>query len=227
MKISTRIQNRILEKGNRFNSNDNISEFIKEGELDELIKETADSFQEVLKSLVIDVDNDPNSKDTAHRLAKMYINETMGGRYHPPPRVASFPNDGEDSYNGMLVVRADIYSACAHHHKDVVGVAYIGVIPQTKVIGLSKYIRIARWVASRGTLQETLCGDIAKQIMKATESENVAVYLHATHGCVSCRGVHQQNSLTQTTVLHGEFKNPDVKKEFSDNIALQEGYSRK
>lgn len=229
MKLHEKIADTIRNEGARFNANDNISKYIHPDEISYLIDEAAEAFELALKSLIIDTENDPNTKGTARRLAKMYYNETMGGRYMPPPPVTSFPNNREDDdhYDGMLVVRAELNSICSHHFMPVVGVAYIGVLPEEKVIGLSKYIRIARWCARRGTLQEALCGDIAREISKATESEHVAVYLQATHGCVSCRGTGQQNSLTQTTVLKGDFKNPDVKKEFFDNIALQEGYSRK
>jgi GTP cyclohydrolase I len=174
--------------------------------------------------LLIDVDNDPNSKGTARRLAKMYINEIMSGRYFNEPASTSFPNDGShgtEPYHGMLVVRAELKSMCSHHHQPVTGVAYIGVIPSTHVIGLSKYIRIAQHYARRGTLQEELCGDIAKAIMKATKSENVAVYIEAKHGCCENRGIMASNSTTQTTVLHGLFYTQSAKQEFFDNIKMQ------
>jgi GTP cyclohydrolase I len=111
---------------------------------------------------------------------------------------------------------------CSHHHQPVSGVAYIGIIAANKLIGLSKYTRIAQWCARRGTLQEELCNDIAREIMRATNSENVGVYLEAEHGCVTNRGLMAHSSLTQTTVLRGAFlTDPTTKKEFFDNIALQ------
>ena len=127
----------------------------------------------------------------------------------------------------MLVVRSELKSLCSHHHQPVRGVAYIGIIPGNKVIGLSKYTRIAQWHARRGTLQEELCNQIAKSIMQATESPDVAVYIAAKHGCCENRGIMAQSSLTQTTVLHGQFHDSSVKKEFFDNIALQQSYGEK
>jgi GTP cyclohydrolase I len=176
----------------------------------------------VLESLVIDTEDDPNSKGTARRMAKMYVHEIMSGRYKKMPEVTSFPNKGDAAYRGMLVVRAELTSLCSHHHQTVKGIAYIGIIPNEKVIGLSKYIRLAQWVARRGTLQEHLCNEIANVIAMATDSYDIAVYIAARHGCCENRGVEAHNSTTQTTVLYGEFKNADVKKEFFDNIALQE-----
>jgi len=132
----------------------------------------------------------------------------------------------KDRYEGMLVVRSELRSMCSHHHQPVAGVAYIGIIAAQKLIGLSKYTRIAQWCARRGTLQEELCNDIAREISKATDSENVAVYIQATHGCCENRGIMAHSSLTQTTVLRGSFKDdPHTKKEFFDNIKLQQEFA--
>ena len=128
----------------------------------------------------------------------------------------------------MLVVRSELRSMCSHHHQPVSGVAYIGIIAADKLIGLSKYTRIAQWCARRGTLQEELCNDIAREIMEATGSSDVGVYIQATHGCCENRGIMAHSSLTQTTVLKGSFfQNADTKKEFFDNIKLQQEYSCK
>jgi len=224
MSVSKQIIDRLKKDGKRFHANDNISDYIKPEEYSLLIDEVSEKFDAVLRSLVIDVDTDPNSKGTAKRLAKMYINEIMEGRYSPPPPVAAFPNDGSHGtapYKGMLVVRAELKSMCSHHHQPVTGTAYIGIIPSFKVIGLSKYIRIAQHCARRGTLQEELCGDIADAIKKATGSEDIAVYVEADHGCCTNRGIMAYSAMTQTTVLHGEFHNNGVRDEFFSNIKLQ------
>jgi GTP cyclohydrolase I len=224
--VSEQIKARLNKNGKRYFANDNISEFLEQGDRERLIEEVREKFQGVLESLVIDVENDPNSHDTARRLAKMYINEIMRGRYYPAPDLAAFPNEGETAYSGMLVVRSEIKSVCSHHHQTVSGVAYIGIIPSGKVIGLSKYTRIAQWCARRGTLQEELCTDIANEIIKATGSENVAVYIQAEHGCCTNRGIMAHSSLTQTTVLKGSFySDPGTKKEFFDNIKLQQDFA--
>lgn len=222
MEISKKIISRIKDSGSRYFACDNVSEFISDDEKVLLIDELSEKFDTVLRSLIIDVDNDPNSAETGRRLAKMYVNEIMQGRYYSPPKITAFPNEGADAYTGMLVVRAEIRSLCSHHHQEVSGTAYIGIIPGKKVLGLSKYIRLAQHCARRGTLQEELTSQIVKTISKATETDNVACYIAARHGCVECRGVGAYNSTTQTTVLSGNFNDPDVKKEFFDNIQLQE-----
>jgi GTP cyclohydrolase IA len=225
--LSQVIRDSMRASGKRFWAGDNISEFIEtDREREQLITEATAAFEKVLDALLIDRENDPNSQGTARRLAKMYYNEIMGGRYDPAPDATAFPNDSADRYEGMLVVRSELRSMCSHHHQPVSGVAYIGIIAANKLIGLSKYTRIAQWCARRGTLQEELCNDIAREIMKATESENVGVYIQATHGCCENRGIMAHSSLTQTTVLRGSFQtDPGTKKEFMDNIKLQQDFA--
>jgi len=220
--LSQALRNRMHLDGKRFWAGDNISEYIAESDRENLINEATLAFETVLDTLLIDRENDPNSKGTARRLAKMYFNEIMEGRYSAPPEATAFPNDSKDRYEGMLVVRSELKSMCSHHHQPVTGVAYIGILAAQKLIGLSKYTRIAQWCARRGTLQEELCNDIAREIQKATNSDNVAVYLEAEHGCCTNRGIMAHSSLTQTTVLKGAFNtDKGTKKEFFDNILLQ------
>jgi len=226
MSVTEKIKNRIKQDNGRYWAGDNISKYIEPGEHDEIIAELTKRFDAVLDDLVIDRETDPNSMGTGKRLAKMYINELMAGRYYPAPDATAFPNDSEDRYEGMLVVRSELRSVCSHHHQPVAGVAYIGIIAAQKLIGLSKYTRIAQWCSRRGTLQEELCNDIAREIQKATGAKDVGVYIQATHGCCENRGIMAHSSLTQTTVLKGSFFNdPGTKKEFFDNIKLQQEFA--
>ena len=223
MTISEKITARIKEAGGRFYACDNISAYLKSGEKDALIEEATKHFEGVIDALVIDRENDPNSQDTPRRLAKMYINELFAGRYEPAPKVTSFPNLKEDPnhYNGMILIRAELKSRCAHHWEPVNGLAFIGVIPNEKMIGLSKYIRLAQHCARRGTLQEELSGAILSEIKKATGSNDVAVYAEMTHGCCENRGVGAFSSMTQTTSLSGAFNNIETRNEFFSQIQLQ------
>ena len=227
MNKSEEIKARLVQAKQRYWAGDNISKVLQEGDKEELINEATTAFESVLDALVIDRYQDPNSKGTAHRLAKMYYNEIMAGRYDVAPTATAFPNDSDDRYEGMLVVRSELKSMCSHHHQPVAGVAYIGIIAADKLIGLSKYTRIAQWCARRGTLQEELANDIAREIQVATDAEHLGVYIQATHGCCENRGIMATSSLTQTTVLRGAFKDDmGTKKEFFDNIKLQQEFTR-
>jgi GTP cyclohydrolase I len=224
--VSEEIRVNLKRNNKRYWAGDNISEYVTDKDKELLVDELTEKFEGVLDSLLIDRETDPNSKGTARRLAKMYIYEIMAGRYEPAPDATAFPNDSDDRYTGMLVVRSELRSMCSHHHQPVSGVAYIGIIAAQKLIGLSKYTRIAQWCARRGTLQEELANDIAREIQKATGSENVAVYIQATHGCCENRGIMAHSSLTQTTVLKGRFiEDQSTKNEFFENVKLQQEFA--
>jgi len=226
MSKAEQLKARLEDLGIRHWAGDNISQVLQDGDKEELINNATTAFEGVLDALLIDRHNDPNSQGTARRLAKMYFNEIMAGRYDPAPSATSFPNDSDDRYEGMLVVRSELNSMCSHHHQPVAGVAYIGIIAADKLIGLSKYTRIAQWCARRGTLQEELAMVIAREIQQATDTEHLGVYIQATHGCCENRGIMAHSSLTQTTVLQGSFKDdPGTKKEFFDNIKLQQEFA--
>ena len=226
MSKAEEIKKRLQDAGIRYWANDNISEVLEEGDKQALIEEAVPAFENVLQKLLIDTKTDPNSMDTARRMAKMYINEIMSGRYDEMPNPSAFPNYIENGYEGMLVVRSELTSLCSHHHQTVKGVAYIGILAGPKLLGLSKYTRIAQWCATRGTLQEELNVMIADAIQEQTGSNDVGVYVQATHGCCENRGIRAHSSLTQTTVLRGAFKeDPGTKKEFIDNVKLQQQFA--
>ena len=228
MSISETIRTRLKSSGVRFFANDNIADWLNEGEHEQLITELTQKFEGVLDALIIDRENDPNSRGTPKRLAKMYIQELMQGRFVEAPPVTAFPNDDvETRYGGMITVRVELMSMCSHHHQIVKGVAYIGLLPSMKVIGLSKYARIAQWCARRGTLQEELTRQIADEIEKHTGARDLAVYVQAEHGCCTNRGIMATSSLTQTTELRGQFFNPSVKNEFLDYIKMQQQHSQR
>ena len=226
MSVSKKITEKLKKDGKRYWAGDNISDYVTEEDKLALIEELKEKFEGVLDSLLIDRHNDPNSMDTPRRLAKMYINEIMGGRYEKAPKVTAFPNvDPDTRYGGIIVTRAELISMCSHHHQPVKGVAYIGLLAGVKVIGLSKYARIAQWCANRGTLQEELTMQIADELQKHTGTKDLAVYVQATHGCMEHRGVLAHSSLTQTTELRGQFFNPSVKNEFLDYIKMQQVFA--
>jgi len=226
MGIADKIRKELDKTGKRYWAGDNISEFISDKDKQSLIDELTEKFEGVLDTLLIDRHTDPNSMDTPRRLAKMYMNEIMSGRYDAPPKVTAFPNnDPETRYGGMLVARAEIISMCSHHHQPVKGVCYIGLLAGQNLIGLSKYARIAQWVARRGTLQEELTMQIANELIEHTGTKDLAVYIQATHGCMENRGVVAHSSLTQTTELRGQFFNPSVKNEFLDYLKMQQTFA--
>jgi GTP cyclohydrolase IA len=206
-----------------FRCNDNISAFIRPGELEELVDEVAVKMQGVLESLVIDTKNDHNTADTARRVAKMMIMETFGGRYSTPPKPTAFPNMG---YDGLYTAGPiSIKSTCAHHFQNIVGKCWVGVIPGEKVIGLSKFNRVVHHIAHRPQIQEEMTMQIAEELMKLTESPDIAVVVKAEHHCMTHRGVREHESDMVTTQLRGKFKELDgLRAEFYNIIQNLKSY---
>lgn len=195
-------------------ANDNISENLEESYLQDIENDVAEAFQGVLKALLINTEDDHNTKDTARRVAKMYIHEIFRGRYYPPPKVTAFPNAKQ--YDQIYMSGPmSINSTCAHHFQAITGKAYVGIFPGEKVIGLSKFNRMVDWIASRPQIQEEMTEQIADMIEHETEAKGVAVIVKAEHFCMTARGVKEHESDMLTSVVRGLFRDdPAIKAEF-------------
>jgi GTP cyclohydrolase IA len=212
------IRQRLVESGVRFHSNDNISDYIEPGELTLLQEEVADKLKGVLNSLVIDIEHDHNTQDTANRVAKMFIQETFSGRYRPTPKVTAFPNLGYKSLytTGPISIR----STCAHHFQNIVGRCWVGIVPENEVIGLSKFNRLVHHICERPQIQEEMTTQIADALKQYAKTENIAVVVKAEHHCMTHRGVREHESDMTTAIMLGRFiEDPALKQEFY-NICL-------
>ena len=224
MSISEEIKKRIQEADRRFHSNDNISEFIKEGELDLLQNEVEEKLKGVLDSLVIDTTNDHNTQETSRRVAKMWIKETFSGRYKPAPKITSFPNMGYKSMytSGPISIK----STCAHHFQNIVGKAWVGIIPNGEVIGLSKFNRLVHHIAERPQIQEEMTTQIAEALQEYAKTKHIAVVLKAEHHCMTHRGVREHESDMTTVIMLGHFKeDPATRDEFYKICMSMKGHS--
>mgnify|MGYP001106961721 CR=1 FL=1 len=194
--------------------NENISDFLTEDEINLIYENVKDKFNEILKILIIDTENDHNTKDTAKRVAKMFVYEIFKGRYFPKPEITSFPNIltyDEIYITGPITIR----STCAHHWMPIIGKCYIGIFPGSEVIGLSKFNRLIDWVCSRPQIQEEMTIQIADELEKVTKAEGIAVILKATHTCLTHRGYREHENLMITSVMRGKFReDPNLKNEF-------------
>ncbi|PMC16263.1 GTP cyclohydrolase [Oligella urethralis] len=220
--ISNIIRQRIQHAGVRFNANDNIADFIEEGELDQLQAEVEEKMTEVLKSLVIDIDTDHNTQETARRVAKMYVREVFGGRYHSMPPITEFPNI-EKLSELIIIGPIQVRSACSHHLCPIMGQVWIGVLPDSNsnLIGLSKYARITNWVMGRPQIQEEAIVQLADLLNDKMKPQGLAIVMKADHFCMQWRGVKDMNSKMINSVMRGAFlKNSDLRKEFLDLLPL-------
>ena len=214
--VSVKIRERIVAARKRFHANDNIADFIEPGELDRLLDEVQSKMQGVLTSLVIDTDNDHNTGQTARRVAKMYLTEVFKGRYIKGPTVTEFPN-AEHLNELMIVGPITVRSACSHHLCPVIGVIWIGVLPNehTNVIGLSKYARLAEWVMGRPQIQEEAVVQLADLIQQKTQPDGLAIVMEASHFCMGWCGVKDVDSKMINSVMRGSFlKDANLRREF-------------
>jgi len=214
--LSVVIRRRIQAQKARFHANDNISAFIKPGELDLLVDEVSEKMQAVLESLVIDTDSDHNTKNTSRRVAKMYVNEVFNGRYIEQPTLTKFPNVSR--LNELMIIGPiTVRSACSHHFCPIMGRIWIGVLPSkaSALIGLSKYSRLTEWVMGRPQIQEEAVVELADMLEKKIKPVGVAVVMEADHVWMQWRGVKDRDSKMINSVMRGAFlKDSNLRREF-------------
>ena len=206
-RVSDRIRSRLLAAGHRYHANDNIAEFIENGEMHALHAEVESCVREMLKALVIDVENDHNTADTAKRVAKMFIREVFQGRYEHAPSITAFPNVSQ--LNELMVVGPiTVRSACSHHLCPIMGKVWIGVRPNASsdLIGLSKYARICEWIMSRPQIQEEAVMMLADELERHIKPDGLAVVMEANHLCMHWRGIKDDGALMKNVVMRGAFK---------------------
>lgn len=204
MPISDTIRRRLMRAGVSLNANNPIGEHLKPGELEKLEKELTGRMDAVLGTLLIDPSKDHNTKGTAARVAKMYMREVFGGRYQTQPKVTDFPNVSklDELYTvGPIAIR----SACSHHFCPIEGQAWCGIIPNSKgrVIGLSKFSRLARWVMARPQIQEEAIIQLADLLEQIIEPRGLAVVIKARHSCMTWRGVQEHDTSMVNSVCRG------------------------
>jgi GTP cyclohydrolase I len=220
--ISERIRQRLEIADAPYFANDNISEFLQEGDLEELESEVASKVRDLLRSLVIDIDKDHNTAETAERVARMYLHEVFKGRYYEQPKIASFPNvkNLDEIYTvGPITVR----SACSHHLVPILGNCWIGIKPGERVIGLSKFTRVADWVFSRPHIQEEAVIILADEIERLCKPKGLAILVKAQHYCMKWRGVKELQTSMMNSVVRGDFRHdPSLKQEFFELVKQQE-----
>lgn len=223
MKISEQIIERLKQHGRSFKANDNIADVVSDEELALLQQEVEGAVVQLLQALVIDTDNDHNTRETARRVAKMYCREVFHGRFNEAPTITEFPNAAnlDEIYTlGPIQIR----SACSHHFCPIIGQLWFGILPSEKVIGISKFARLADWMMSRPHIQEEAIVMLADKMEQLIKPRGLALIFKASHSCMTWRGVKEHDTTMVTSVMRGVFRdNASAKSEFLQIIAGQ-GY---
>lgn len=186
---------------------------------EEKIAQIESRFREIMEILGLDLTDDSLS-GTPYRVAKMYVTEIFEG-LNPAnkPDIKLF--DNKYKYSEMLVEKnISFYSNCEHHFVPIIGKAHVAYISNGQVIGLSKLNRIVQYFAKRPQVQERLTVQIANELKKILQTDDVAVLIDAVHLCVSSRGVKDTSSSTVTAEYSGKFNDPETRNEFLKYIGL-------
>jgi len=218
------LRDKIRNAGGTFAANDNISEHLGTGDLEQIENDVEAAVQQLLRALVIDTENDHNTRETAKRVAKMYVHEVFKGRYASRPIITDFPNAKrlDQIYAvGPIAVR----SACSHHLVPIVGKAWIGVIPGDRIVGLSKFNRLTDWIMSRPQIQEEATMQLADEIEALIKPRALAVVIQAQHLCMTWRGVRDLDTSMATSVMRGAFRENAVAREGFFSIIRGQGYA--
>lgn len=170
----------------------------------------------LLRALRIDIEHDPNVKDTPHRMARMYVDELLRGRYSPCPATAEFPNQKHlDELYTIGPIK--ITSLCSHHFLPFTGKCWIGILPSEDkpILGLSKFARVAEWIFARPQIQEEATIQLADILEQKCKPAGLAIVVEAMHECMVLRGVKSQDALMTTSVMRGIMRtNNALRQEF-------------
>jgi GTP cyclohydrolase I len=153
--------------------------------------------------------------DTPARFLKAWDEYTSGYRMRPEEVLKVF-EDGAESVDEMVIVKdIPVYSLCEHHLAPFFGKAYVGYVPDKRILGLSKISRLVEVFSRRLQVQERLTNQIADALDGHLQPIGVAVVIECRHMCMESRGVRHSGSGTVTSALRGSIKaNPDTRREF-------------
>jgi GTP cyclohydrolase I len=154
-----------------------------------------------LTALGLDLGHD-SLRDTPSRMARAYA-ELLTPREF---KLTTFDND--DGYDELVIARSiPIRSMCEHHLLPFIGVAHVGYLPGSRILGLSKLARVVEMFAHGAQVQERLTKQIADWLIEELRPHGVGVVIEAEHLCMTLRGVQAMGSRTTTSTLLGTLRN--------------------
>ena len=180
-----------------------------------------EKFRDIMNVLGLDL-NDDSLNGTPHRVAKMFVKEIFSGlNPENQPKISVFEN--KFKYGEMLVEKnINVNSTCEHHFLPIVGKAHVAYVSSGQVIGLSKINRVVDYFARRPQVQERLTVQIANELKRILNTQDVAVVIDAKPLCVSSRGIQDEGSSTITAEYGGIFKDPQRREEFLKYVSISQ-----
>ncbi|MFA5952774.1 MAG: GTP cyclohydrolase I FolE [Hyphomicrobium sp.] len=199
------------------------SKFIKAAaEADGLARPTRAEAEEAVKTLLRWAGDNPDRDglhETPSRVAKAY-EEFFRGYKQDPEAILMKTFEETEGYDEMIVLRGIRFeSHCEHHLAPIIGQAWVGYIPNGRVVGISKLARVVEAFAKRLQIQEKMTAQIANTIEKVLQPQGVAVVIKAEHHCMTTRGVHKPGTDMVTSRMLGIFRdNAITRQEFLSMI---------
>lgn len=170
---------------------------------------TRDEAEEAVRTLLRWAGDDPTRDglhDTPARVVKAY-EEYFRGYAEDPEAILQKTFEETEGYDEMIVLRGIRFeSHCEHHLAPIVGRAWVGYIPNGRVVGISKLARVVEAYAKRLQIQEKMTSQIANTIDKVLNPQGVAVVIKAEHHCMTTRGVHKPGTDMVTSRMLGIFR---------------------
>lgn len=176
--------------------------------------------RKAIKQMLLALGENPDRqglRGTPKRVTDMY-SDVLDGIYAQQPIVSFFE---QENYGSMVMVHhAPFYAFCEHHLAVFLGHFGIAYVPDRRIVGLSKLVRIFRYGCKRITIQERITNECSDKLMHLIKPKGVIVYVNAEHTCMSLRGVKSPGSRTTTMAYRGIFAtNPELRQQFLDEAS--------
>jgi len=168
--------------------------------------------QDAIRTLIRWSGDDPDREgllDTPARVGRAWKEYCQG--YDEDPSLHLSRTFREVGGYDEIVLLKDIpfQSHCEHHMAPIIGHAHIAYLPQHRVVGISKLARVLHGYARRLQIQERLTAEVADCIWNNLEPAGVAVVIHASHSCMTARGVRTPGVGMTTSRMMGVFREDD------------------
>jgi GTP cyclohydrolase I len=184
---------------------------------------TREEAERAVRTLLEWAGDNPNREglcDTPKRVVQAY-KEFFAGYGQDPVAYLQRTFEEVEGYDELVLLRdIRLESFCEHHLAPIIGKIHIGYLPNHRVVGISKLVRVAETYSKRLQIQEKLTVEIAKCIQEVLQPKGVAVVIEAEHQCMTTRGVHKPGVSMVTSRMLGAFReNPDTRREFLSLIS--------
>jgi GTP cyclohydrolase I len=190
-------------------------------------KPSRDEAESAVRTLLAFIGEDPQRsglKRTPTRFLGAYEDWFAGYRVDPYELLGSSFHQVEHYDRIVALTNVDFESHCEHHVAPVIGRVHVAYLPDRRLAGISKLVRVVEAFTKRLIVQEKVTAEIARCIQQVLEPRGVAVVIEAQHHCLTTRGVHRDNVKMTTSEMLGAFHDDDrVRTEFLAAISRSGG----